>query len=107
MIVAMVVLVPVILIVLWAYFRYSPSSDEHESVVMFNTISLILALAAAGGYAFYVYITMSRGPDGQMWPYIAAVFSMALVALILGISAFVRRLIYPKGGDSSLRPPLD
>ncbi len=107
MIVAMIVLVPVLVIVLWAFFKYSPSAAEHESVVMFNTISIILALASAGGYTFYVYVTMSRGPDAPWWPYVAAVFSMALVALLLGISAFVRRMIYPRARDSSLRPPLD
>ena len=96
MMLATVLLVPAFLVVLWAYFRYSPSPEEHESVVMFNTISIIFSLAGAGGYAFYVYVTMSRGPDASMWPYVAGVFSMAIVALVLGISAFVRRLIYPK-----------
>ena len=96
MILAMVLLVPAFIIVLWAFFKYSPNAEEHESVVMFNTISVILALAGAGGYAFYVYVTMARGPDAQWWPYVAGVFSIALVALVLGISAFVRRLIYAR-----------
>lgn len=103
MILAMVFLVLALVVVLWAFFKYSPSAEEHESVVMFNTICIILALAGAGGYAFYVYVTMSRGPDAHWWPYVAGVFSVAGVALVLGISAFVRRMIYssrkPRSGE--------
>lgn len=105
MIVAMVLLVPAFIVVLWAFFKYSPNAEEHESVVMFNTISIILAFAAAGGYAFYVYITMSRGDDAALWPYVAAVFSIAVVALVLGISAFLRRLIYRTNPDRLRQSP--
>ena len=107
MIVAMVLLVPAFIVVLWAFFKYSPRAEEHESVVMFNTISIILALTAAGAYAFYVYISMSRGEDAPWWPYVAGVFSIAVVALVLGVSAFVRRLIYPKNPNPLRQAPED
>ena len=101
MMVAMILLVPAFVIVLWAFFKYSPDAEKHESVVMFNTISMILALAGAAGYAFYVYVTMSRGPDAHWWPYVAGVFSIAGVALVLGVSAFMRWLIYSRSPSSS------
>ena len=107
MILAMVLLISAFAVVLWAYFKYSPRAEDHESVVLFNTVTIILALAGAGGYAFYVYVSMSRGPDAHWWPYVAGVFSIAVVALVLGISAFVRRLIYSRRSGSPGRTPLD
>lgn len=104
---ALALLVPAFIVILWAYFKYSPDSEEHESVVMFNTISIILALAGAGGYVFYVYVTMARGPDAHWWPSVAGIFSIAVIALVLGISAFVRRLVYSKTRTSSDRKSAD
>jgi hypothetical protein len=108
MVLVLAVLVPAFIVVLWAFFKYSPRAEEHDSVVMFNTISIILALAGAGGYTFYVYVTMSRGPDAHWWPYVAGVFSITGVALVLGISAFVRRMIYSsRKPQSPERTPTD
>ena len=107
MILALALLVPAFIVILWAYFKYSPSSEEHESVVMYNTISVILALAGAGGYVFYVYVTMARGPDAHWWPSVAGIFSIALVALVLGILAFVRKLVYSKTRIPTDHKPVD
>jgi len=104
---ALALLVPAFIVILWAYFKYSPRSEDHESVVMYNTISVILALAGAGGYVLYVYVTMARGPDAHWWPSVAGIFSIALIALVLGISAFVRKLVYSTTRTPSDRKPAD
>lgn len=107
MIFAMALLVPAFVVILWAYFKYSPSSEEHESVATFNTISIVLALVGAGAYVFYVYVTMARGPDAHWWPSVAGIFSIALIALVLGISAFVRKLVYSRTRTPSDRKSAD
>jgi hypothetical protein len=100
MIVATFLLVPGFLVILWGFFKYSPNAEEHESVVLFNTISVIAALASAGAYIVFVYLTMSGGPDAHWWPYMAAVLSITIVALVLGFSAFIRNLVYSRKRSS-------
>ena len=99
MIVAYGALVPAFLLVMWAFFRFSPKRAQAGTVVAYNALSVIVAFGAGTSYAWYQYNAMSEGSDFGWWPFVASIFFLAISVVVLGFCGLLRNfIVYRKRG---------
>lgn len=102
MILALLILAPVLLLTLWAFFRLSPRRGDQRKVIGFNLGVLLIGLALCGLVTLNVYKDMSSGPDRAWWPVVSGLYSLALFSAVLLLGGLVRNLVVfrvrePKG----------
>ena len=93
MILALLILVPVLLLTLWAFFHLSPKRGDRRKVIGFNLGVLILGLAMCGLVTFNVYTDMSSGSDRAWWPVISGLYSLVLFPAVLFLGGLVRNFV--------------
>ena len=97
MIAALLLLVPIVAVVTWAFFRFAPRHAERKAVVRFNLGALALGLALVGAWCVRTYLVMSATEDRAWWPLISLVGSLAIFPLALGVAAILRNLVVFRG----------
>lgn len=97
---ALITLVPVFLVVLWAFFRLSPQVHERRMITRFNLGVLIFGLAVCGIAIIKIYSDMSAGPDRAWWPIISMLYSLVLFTLVMVIGGVVRNFVVFRTGKS-------
>lgn len=97
MIAALLVLVPIVAVVTWAFFRFAPRHVERKAVVRFNLGALALGMALAGAWCVRTYLVMSPTEDRAWWPLISLLGSLAIFPLALGVAAILRNLVVFRG----------
>ena len=93
MIVAFLVLVPIAGVVVWAFFRRSPSGAQSSTVLRFNVGALVIALALAAGWSLRTYLVMSPTVDAAWWPVISVLGALIIIPLVLGLAAALRSFV--------------
>ena len=93
MIVTLLVLVPIAGVVVWAFFRLSPSGAQSHTVLRFNVGALVVALALAAGWSVRTYPIMSPTVDVAWWPVISVLGALIIIPLVLGLAAAVRTFV--------------
>ena len=93
MIVALLVLVPIAGVVVWVFFRPSPSGAQSRMVLRFNVGALVVALALAAGWSVRTYLVMSPTADAAWWPVISVLGTLIIIPLVLGLAAVVRSFV--------------
>lgn len=93
MIVALLVLVPIAGVVVWAFFRRSPSRAQSRMVLRFNIGALVVALALAAGWSLRTYLVMSPTVDAPWWPVISVLGALIIIPLVLGVAAALRTFV--------------
>lgn len=63
MFVAYGTLIPTFLVILWAFFHYSPKAGPVEKVRIYNILSMFAAVGSSGGYVWYLRSSMLGGSD--------------------------------------------
>ena len=93
MVVALLILVPIASVAVWAFFRFGPSNTERKTVLRFNLSALGIALLLAVAWCVRTYLVMSPTVDAPWWPIISALGALALFAFVLGVAAVVRNFV--------------
>ena len=93
MIVALLVLVPIAGVVVWAFFRLSPSGAQSSTVLRFNVWALVVALALAAGWSVRTSLVMSPTVDAAWWPVISVLGTLIIIPLVLGLAAALRSFV--------------
>ena len=93
MILALLVLVPISVLMLWAFFRFSPKRDKQRRIIYFNLSVLIFGLLLCGLLILKVYQDMSAGPDRAWWPVISGLYSLTVFPVVLFVGGLVRNLL--------------
>ncbi len=93
MILLLLILVPVLLLTLWAFFRLSPKGGDRRKVIGFNLGVLIFGLAMCGLVTLNIYTDMSSGSDRAWWPVVSGLYSLALFPTVLFLGGLVRNLV--------------
>ena len=102
MVAALLILVPVVAVVAWAFFRFSPDHAERKRVLVFNVASLIVALAIAAAWTVRTYLAMSPTVDSAWWPVISVLGALVVIPLVLALAAIVRHfLVFRRGAAGS------
>ncbi len=105
MILALLILVPILVLTLWAFLHFSPKLGNQRRIIYFNLAVLILGVLVCGLLTLKVYVDMSAGSDRAWWPIISGLYSLALFPLVLFVGGLVRNLLLfrvrdPKGWRS-------
>jgi hypothetical protein len=94
---ALLILVPVVAVVGWAFFRFSPTHADRRRVLLLNIASLIVALAMAAAWTVRTYVVMSPTVDSAWWPVISVLGALVVIPLVLALAAIVRNfLVFPR-----------
>ena len=102
MVAALLILVPVVAVVAWAFFRFAPVHAERKRLLFFNVASLIVALAIAAAWTVCTYLVMSSTVDSAWWPIISALGALVVIPLVLALAAIVRNfVIFRRGAEGS------
>jgi len=89
-IVALLVLLPIAGVVVWAFFRLSPSGAQSHMVFRFNIGTLVVALVLAAGWSVRTYLVMSPTVDAAWWPVISVFGTLIIIPPVLGLAAALR-----------------
>jgi len=92
-IVAFLVLVPIAGVVVWAFFKHSPSGAQSRVALRFNVGALVVALALAAGWSLRTYLVLSPTVDAAWWPVISVLGTLIIIPLVLGLAAGLRTLV--------------
>ena len=93
MIVALIILLPVLGVVAWAFFRFMPIHADRGKVLRFNLWSLAVALLSAAAWSMRTYLVMTPGVDSGWWPVISALGALIIVPLVLALAAILRNFV--------------
>ncbi len=104
MIFAVSLLIPLLLLAVWAFWRLSPKSAAAGPLRAFNLGALALGLLLAAALALYVRSSMAETADSGLWPAVAAFYTMTFVPLWLAVAGGLRRLMF---GTRSPSKPLE
>ena len=93
MIVALLILVPLVAVVAWAFFRFSPPHGDQKAIGRFNIASLLVALLLAAAWSVRTYVVMSLTVDSAWWPVISVLGALVIIPLVLTVAAVVRNVV--------------
>jgi hypothetical protein len=92
-IVALLVLVPIAGVVIWAFFRLSPSGAQALTVRRFNVGAVVIAFALAAVWSLLTYLVMSPTVDAAWWPVISILGALLIIPSVLGLAAALRHFM--------------
>jgi thiol:disulfide interchange protein len=94
MLFALSLMIPLLVLAVWVFWRLSPKAAAPATVRAFNVGAIALGLLFAVAVAFYVRASMAEATDRNLWPAIAAYYVMAAVPLWLAVAGGIRRLLF-------------
>lgn len=100
MLFAVSLLIPLLVLAVWVFWRLSPQGSSAGLLRAFNLGALVLGLLLAVAIAFYVRASMADTADRNLWPAVAAFYMMACIPLWLAAAAGIRRLLFGARGPS-------
>lgn len=98
MIAALLILLPVVGVVAWAFFRFAPIHADGKAVLRFNLLSLTVALLLAAAWSVRTHLVMSPTVDSAWWPVISVLGSLIIVPLVLALAAILRNFVMFRRG---------
>jgi hypothetical protein len=100
---AFLLLMPIAGVVVWAFFRFSPSGAPRHAVLRFNLAATVLALALAVAWSVRTYWVMSPTVDAPWWPVISLLGAFVVISSVLALAAAVRNLVLFRRSQGSSR----
>ena len=96
MIVAFAILLPVLGVSLWAYFRFRPGRDGAKSIRIFDALVVGCAVALSIVATSYLRKEMASGPDSAWWPVVSAIYSLVIFPACLLVGGMIRYVVYSR-----------
>lgn len=93
MILALIILVPILLMSLWAFIRFSPKGGSRHQVLLFNLGVLAVGLVVSALLTLKIYSNMAAGPDRAWWIILSVLGAVAVFSIVLVIGGLVRSLL--------------
>lgn len=97
-------LLPILVLSLWLFWRLSPPRPDGAAVRRFNVVAIAVMLMLAALVAWYVRDTMMASTDHASWPLIAAFYLMGVIPVSLAVAGLVRKKLY---GTKEAAKPLE
>jgi hypothetical protein len=92
MIVAFIVLVPILVGMVWAFFRFSPDGDR-KRLGIYNFGTILLAMILSVAYTLKLRADMINTVDSAWWPVLALIFSLFISIGVIFVSWTIRNLL--------------
>lgn len=108
MLFAVTLLLPLLALAVWAFWRLSPKPADPRPVRWFNWAVTVLSLVVCAALVIFVRNTMSEVADHAWWPVVSAFYGLVAVPLCLAVGGGIRRLVFGAREQAQpLEPPRD
>lgn len=98
MIIALLALIPITGVTLWAFFRYAPVGGQRPAIHRYNVWVVVAAIGLAATWSWRTYLVMSASEDAAWWPIISLLGSLVILPVVFGVATVVRnRLLFRHG----------
>ena len=94
MVLALLVLVPVLAISVWAFYRFTPSAIGRD-VHGYNGAAVLVGAFLCVGWSIRTYHQMVGTVDRPWWPMVSVLGSMAIFPVWLVLAGVLRSVILP------------
>ena len=97
MISALMILIPLCMVALWVFFRFS-SKDKNRMrlVILYNSAVILIAALLCAIFSYRTYMTMINSVDSGWWPILSILGSLFIFSVVLLIGAISRIFIFKK-----------
>lgn len=92
MILAYIILIPLLIVLLWAFFKTSPKANS-KFIKIYNTCTIISAIVLSIIYSLKLRSSMIDGSDFGWWPVLSFLFSLAISIAVIFVSGILRNLL--------------
>ena len=92
MILTYIVLIPLLIIMLWGFFKTSPKINSNN-IKIYNSVTIILAITLSIAYSLKLRSSMMNSTDFGWWPVLSFMFSLAISIGIIFVSGIIRNLL--------------
>jgi multisubunit Na+/H+ antiporter MnhE subunit len=100
MLFALSLLLPLVVIAVWIFWRLSPQRPNPAPLRLFNVGAIVLGLLLAVGIAFYVRHYLSGTNESGKWPGVTAYYVATLFPLWLALAGGLRSLLFRGRGPA-------
>jgi len=87
MILAYLILIPLLFVSLWVFFKSSPKTK------IYNLVACLLAIVFSGGYSLKLRTVMINTIDFAWWPVLASIFSLFISISTLLVAGIIQNFI--------------
>jgi hypothetical protein len=94
MVLALLVLIPLLIFSLWAFFHFTPPTTV-RGVRVFNGSAVVVGALLCVGWSARTYLQMVGTVDRAWWPVVSALGSMAIFPVWLVLAGVLRRVVFP------------
>jgi cytochrome bd-type quinol oxidase subunit 2 len=93
MILALIVLLPILVLSLWWFYKLSPRDVEKRRVRLYNVAVLVVGVLICAGLTLTLRAMLADTSDRAWWPVLSAIFSLLVLPLWLAVCGVVRNLL--------------
>lgn len=97
MVFALSLLLPMLVISFWVFWRLSPRQPNPAPVRRFNLFAIAVALLLGALVVWYVRSTMITGGDRATWPLVAAFYLLGVIPISLAVAGLIRNKLFSRG----------
>ena len=99
MILALIVLLPILVLSLWWFYKLSPKDAEKRLVRLYNMAVLVAGVVICTGISLKLRGMLADSPDRAWWPVLSAIVSLLVLPLWIAVSGVVRNLLVFRSGQ--------
>ena len=99
MILALIVLLPILVLSLWWFYKLSPGDAEKRLVRLYNMAVLVAGVVICTGISLKLRAMLADTPDRAWWPVLSAIFSLLVLPLWIAVCGVVRNLLVFRSGQ--------
>lgn len=105
MILAFAILLPVLAVSLWAYFRFRPAGAEAHKLRTCDVFVVGCTVVLCIAITVYLRNEMVSGPDSAWWPVVAAIYWLVIFPISLMVGGIIRYAIFSRSSAGGNRKP--
>lgn len=94
---ALSLLMPMLALSFWVFWRLSPQREDCAPLRRFNLAAIAGALLLGALLVWYVRSNMLAGSDRATWPLVAAFYLAGAIPIYLALAGLLRKKLFSRG----------